>query len=103
MRVRIAASTLLLAVAIFANRVTAAQPRVELRLEADGSVDLAGEHIVDHAKIVSSLKALLAQNKVPKIVIQTGKNVRFEKIGELIKLMQEAGVPKIGFIIEPQK
>lgn len=103
MRIQVAASTLLLAVAILPAPAIAAGPHVDLRLEADGSVDLAGEHIADPLKLQSSLAALAAQKPRPEIHIQTDKDVSFEKLGQVILAMQKAGFPRIGFITEPPK
>ena len=103
MRIPAAASMFLLIATILANCAASAETRVVLKLEDNGSVDLDGEHITDRAKIVTSLKELLARKPPPEIVIQTPKNVRFENVGRLIMLMREAGVPKIGIITQPPK
>lgn len=103
MRVRLIAPILLLAATLAANGATAQEPSIELRIEADGSIDLAGEHITDEAKFVTFLKTWAAKNPHTAIHIQLDKGARFEKVGHIIRAMQEAGIPKIGFITEPPK
>jgi biopolymer transport protein ExbD len=54
-------------------------------------------------KLVEALKASIAAGKPPpEVHIRGDKDVRFEAIGKIVLAVQEAGVPKVAFLLEPR-
>ena len=71
------------------------------------SVDARGAYYWNEAKIEdANLPALLreqaAKNPQPDLHIRGDKDVRYERVAQVMAAAQQAGVKKIGFITEPK-
>ena len=54
-------------------------------------------------KLVDALKASIAAGKPPpEVHIRGDRDVRFQAIGKVVLAIQEAGVPKVAFLLEPR-
>src|SRR5271154_5913236 len=54
-------------------------------------------------RLGQALKASIAAGKPPpEVHIRGDKDVRFEAIGKVVLAVQEAGVPKVAFLLEPR-
>jgi biopolymer transport protein ExbD len=54
-------------------------------------------------RLVEALKASIAAGKPPpEVHIRGDRNVRFQAIGKVVLAIQEAGVPKVAFLLEPR-
>ena len=54
-------------------------------------------------RLVQALKASIAAGKPPpEVHIRGDRDVRFEAIGKVVLAIQEAGVPKVAFLLEPR-
>jgi biopolymer transport protein ExbD len=54
-------------------------------------------------RLVQALKDSIARGtKPPEVHIRGDRDVRFEAIGKVVLAVQEAGVPKVAFLLEPR-
>jgi biopolymer transport protein ExbD len=54
-------------------------------------------------RLVQALKDSIARGmKPPEVHIRGDRDVRFEAIGKIVLAVQEAGVPKVAFLLEPR-
>jgi biopolymer transport protein ExbD len=54
-------------------------------------------------RLVDALKASIAAGKPPpEVHIRGDRDVRFEAVGKVVLAIQEAGVPKVAFLLEPR-
>jgi biopolymer transport protein ExbD len=85
-----------------------AQPQVtqpqtlRLSVDAQGRYFLGEEKIADDA-LMPRLQAAAAQNPQPDLHIRGDKAVRYERVAQAMAAAQQAGLHKIGFIIDPAK
>src|SRR5690606_33424880 len=77
---------------------------LEVVIAADGALtfrDRAGtgsEQQVDHAQLVELIKARQIQNTEQPVVIAADKNVRYEKVIQIMDLLQQQQIRKIGLL-----
>ena len=61
---------------------------------------------VDQGELKEQLRAALlrgiSRHSIPEVHIRGDKDVRFEAIGRVVLACQEIGIPKVGFLTEPQ-
>ena len=70
-------------------------------------VDAAGSYYwnevrIDDQQLVLRLKAAAATLPQPELHIRGDKDVRYERVAQVMAAAQQAGVKKIGFITEPK-
>ena len=71
------------------------------------SVDAAGSYYwnevrIDDQQLVLRLKTAAATVPQPELHIRGDKDVRYERVAQVMAAAQQAGVKKIGFITEPK-
>ena len=74
-----------------------------IRLSVDAKGDYYwNENRVEEANLVPMLKAEAAKEPQPELHIRGDKDVRYERVAQVMSAAQQAGVRKIGFITEPK-
>ncbi len=71
---------------------------VELRIEADGSVELGSAHFTDDTKLQAALTALAAEKPRPHIHVSADSDVRSEKVRAVALILKKSGLIKVGFL-----
>ncbi|WP_367848946.1 ExbD/TolR family protein [Rhodoferax sp. WC2427] len=84
------------------NQVQDAKPET-IRLSVDAKGDYWwNENPVAEANLVPLLQAEAAKEPQPELHIRGDKDVRYERVAQVMAAAQQAGVKKIGFITEPK-
>ena len=70
------------------------------------NIDAQGQYFInseaaDDAALLARLKTAAAQNPQPLIQIRGDRNVRYERVAQLMAAAQQAGLSKVAFITEP--
>ncbi len=73
---------------------------VRLSVDAKG-VYYWNEAPIDDAQLPALLKEQAAKNPQPDVHIRGDKDVRYERVAQVMAAAQQAGLKKIGFITEP--
>jgi biopolymer transport protein ExbD len=99
---RIAAA--LLYVAAFSSGALASTSPSVVTVEVlrDGSVQIEGQRFSDGEYLKAKLDEIAHRKPKPEVIIGAGKDADFKSLEHLILLLQQAGVAKIGFLIEPR-
>ena len=74
---------------------------ISLSVDAQG-VYFFNETQLTDADLAPRLQAAAAQNPQPELHIRGDKNVRYERVAQVMAAAQQAGLRKIGFITEPK-
>ncbi len=74
---------------------------VRLSVDAKG-VYYWNEAPIDDAQLPALLKEQAAKNPQPDVHIRGDKDVRYERVAQVMAAAQQAGLKKIGFITEPK-
>ena len=84
------------------NQVQDVKPET-IRLSVDAKGDYWwNENPVAEAALVPLLQAEGAKEPQPELHIRGDKDVRYERVAQVMAAAQQAGVKKIGFITEPK-
>jgi biopolymer transport protein ExbD len=84
------------------NQVQDVKPET-IRLSVDAKGDYWwNENQVAEASLVPMLQAEAAKEPQPELHIRGDKDVRYERVAQVMAAAQQAGVKKIGFITEPK-
>lgn len=84
------------------NQAEDAKPQtIRLSVDAKGTY-YWNEVKVEDANLPPLLQAAAAKNPQPDLHIRGDKDVRYERVAQVMAAAQQAGVRKIGFIIEPK-
>lgn len=75
---------------------------IRLSVEADGSYVWNSEPIAD-TSLEPRLASEAAKDPQPDLHIRGDRNVRYERVAQVMAAAQTAGIKKIGFITEPLK
>ncbi|WP_288392627.1 biopolymer transporter ExbD [uncultured Herbaspirillum sp.] len=74
---------------------------INLAVRSNGQVFWNEEAIADRATLVTRLKAVADRKPQPEVNLRGDQAARYEFIGRTLMAAQEAGIAKIGFILEP--
>jgi biopolymer transport protein ExbD len=84
------------------SRPEEAKPEtVRLSVDAQGAY-YWNETRIDDRELPRMLKEAAAKEPQPEMHIRGDKDVRYERVAQLLSAAQQAGLRKIGFITEPQ-
>lgn len=84
-----------------AGAVTEQKPEVvNLAIAADGQLSWNGESVAD-AGLVQCLTELAARQPQPELHLVADKDVRYERVAQVMAQVKEAGVSKMGFVMLP--
>ncbi|MBK6386345.1 MAG: biopolymer transporter ExbD [Rhodoferax sp.] len=84
------------------NQPQDAKPEtIRLSVDASGSF-FWNDEAVDDAGLAVRLKAEAAKSPQPELHIRGDKDVRYERVAQVMAAAQVAGVKKIGFVTEPK-
>jgi biopolymer transport protein ExbD len=73
-----------------------------LGITADGRFHV-GDDVVTHDDLVRTLKQTAAHQPQPDVLLRADQSVPYGRVAELIGLVQDAGLTRIGFIAQPAK
>lgn len=77
-------------------------PTISLHLEPDGSYLLEGVHYADAHLLREQLDQMERRHPRPNLVIVAQQATDRQALDRAIGLLQKAGVPKFGILIEPR-
>ena len=84
------------------NQAQQAKPEtIRLSVDAQGAY-WWNENAVAEANLVPMLQAEAAKEPQPELHIRGDKDVRYERVAQVMAAAQQAGIKKIGFITEPK-
>ena len=84
------------------NQPQDAKPEtIRLSVDASGSY-FWNDEAVDDAALAVRLKAEAMKTPQPELHIRGDKDVRYERVAQVMAAAQVAGVKKIGFVTEPK-
>jgi len=83
-----------------AAAVSPQQARIDLSIDADGSLYWNGE-TVDRDTVVTRMRSAAQQQPVPELQLHADRNTRYETLAEVMSDASAAGLAKIGFVAEP--
>ena len=81
---------------------------LEVIIKADGSLRLhdratsGGEQKVSRTELVDALKRKQAQNAEQAVVIAADKSVRYEEVTNVMDILQQQQVKKVGLLARPK-
>ena len=89
-------------------------PKVASAKNSDGSATLAlgitvdgrfhvGDAVVTHDDLVRALKQAAARQPQPDVLLRAEQSVPYGRVAELIGLVQDAGLTRLGFIAQPAR
>ena len=73
---------------------------INLSVDQDGGV-FWNKELLDAKALQDRLKTVSSQTPQPEVHIRGDLNARYESVGKIIALCQQAGIVKVGFITEP--
>lgn len=73
---------------------------VNLSISADGKLDWNGEVVGDDG-LTKCLGELAARQPQPELHLMADKDVRYERVAQVMALVRQAGVSKMGFVMLP--
>lgn len=71
---------------------------VNLAIAADGNISWNGEAVADNG-LTQCLTEMAQKNPQPELHLQADKDVRYERVAEVMGLVRSAGVTKMGFVM----
>lgn len=71
---------------------------VELRMEADGSFDLAGQHLKDEDTLKAAIRTTLAQSPGAAFDMSADRGLPYGRVAKVMTDLQAMGVVKIGVV-----
>jgi biopolymer transport protein ExbD len=84
-----------------AGAATQAKPDiVNLSIAADGQLSWNGESVADEG-LRQCLTELAAKQPQPELHLMADKAVRYERVAQVMALVRDAGVSKMGFVMLP--
>ena len=84
-----------------ANEQAETKPEtIQLSVKADGGYFWDDQPVTD-AELETKLQAAAALPKIPDLHIRGDKDVRYERVAQVMSAAQRAGVRKIGFVTDP--
>ncbi|RQH01147.1 ExbD/TolR family protein [Paraburkholderia dinghuensis] len=82
--------------------VSTAAQHVDVGVAADGSLLWNGEHIAEDA-LATKLLAAAAAKPQPELRLHADRNVRYERVADVMARAHEAGITQLGFLTDPQR
>jgi biopolymer transport protein ExbD/biopolymer transport protein TolR len=73
-----------------------------LGITADGRFHV-GDAVVSHDELVRTLKQAAGRQPQPDVLLRADQSVPYGRVAELIGLVQDAGLTRVGFIAQPAK
>lgn len=76
-------------------------PVISINMMADGTVELEGAHITEPVQLQHKLDELAARKPRPNIYVSMPTS-DVKPPGALIDILVKTGIPRVGFVTEPQ-
>ena len=73
---------------------------LSLGITADGRLHL-GDDVVSRDDLVRTLKQSAARQPQPDVLLRADKTVSYGRVADLLGLVQDAGLTRIGFVAQP--
>ncbi|HNE26147.1 MAG TPA: biopolymer transporter ExbD [Pseudomonadales bacterium] len=81
---------------------TEEKPEAEsLSINAQGQVEWNGKVLDNDALLLQQLAQLSAKQPQPELHLLADKNVRYERVAQVMAMVREAGVTRMGFVMLP--
>ena len=77
--------------------------RVDVQIDADGKLSLAGQiqrSGLGDKEAVAAIRALLADNPELPVMIAADSELRYQQVMNMMKLLREAGVQRVGLAVK---
>jgi biopolymer transport protein ExbD len=81
--------------------VSTATLHVDVGVAADGSFLWNGERIGDEA-LSAKLRAAASAKPQPELRLHADRNVRYERVADMMARAHEAGIAQLGFVTDPR-
>lgn len=82
--------------------VSTATLHVDVGVAADGSFLWNGERVSDDT-FSSNLRAAASAKPQPELRLHADRNVRYERVADVMSLAHEAGIAQLGFVTDPRR
>jgi len=76
-------------------------PHVDVAIDANGAVLWNGERIAPDA-LGAKLAAAAAAHPPPELRVHADRNVRYERVADVMSAAQAAGITQLGFVTDPR-
>jgi biopolymer transport protein ExbD len=84
------------------NKPDDAKPQsVNVEINADGKV-FWNNQPVDEATLQADIAQAAQQQPQPEMHLRADRNVRYERVAQVMAFIQRGGLSRIGFVTEPQ-
>ena len=85
------------------NKPDDAKPQsVNVEINAQGEVFWNNQH-VDEATLQADIVRAAQQQPQPEMHLRADRNVRYERVAQVMAAIQRGGLNRIGFVTEPQR
>ena len=75
---------------------------ISLSIDADGKVTWNNAPVADAAELEANIALAAQRQPQPELHLRADRNVRYERVAEVMAAAQRGGLGKIGFITEPR-
>jgi biopolymer transport protein ExbD len=76
-------------------------PHVDVEIDAHGNTLWNGEHIAD-SDLAAKLATAAAAHPQPELRLHADRNVRYERVANVMSAAQAAGISQLGFVTDPR-
>ena len=76
-------------------------PHVDVAIDVNGNMLWNGEHIAADG-LASKLAAAAASHPQPELRVHADRNVRYERVADVMSAAQAAGITQLGFVTDPR-
>ncbi|HEY1611328.1 MAG TPA: biopolymer transporter ExbD, partial [Paraburkholderia sp.] len=74
---------------------------VDVAIDANGNTLWNGERIADNS-LAARLAAAAATHPQPELRLHADRNIRYERVADLMSAAQAAGIAQLGFVTDPR-
>jgi biopolymer transport protein TolR len=77
--------------------------RIELRIDKDGQLSLAGQAKGDNlsdAQAIAAIQAVLADQPALPVMIAADSDLRYRQVMDMMKALRQAGVQRVGLAVK---
>jgi len=75
---------------------------INLSIDAEGKITWNNAPVADEAELEANIALAAQRQPQPELHLRADRNVRYERVAEVMAAAQRGGLGKIGFITEPR-
>jgi biopolymer transport protein ExbD len=75
---------------------------ISLSIDAEGKITWNNAPVADEAELAANIALAAQRQPQPELHLRADRNVRYERVAEVMAAAQSGGIGKIGFITEPR-